>query len=211
VNRRNVIFSGGSFVLAGTIAMVVGLEAKGKLSSNSTQFRSSRHPRQPQHPNDLSSLINQDGDQFSFERLKGRTVVMNFIFTHCPSSCPMQTRALTAVQRTVPKSLQHRVQFVSVSMDPARDTPPVLKQYASSLGADLTNWSFVTGADEEITWLHQHFDAKVKRIDGGQFDHRVAVYLLDASGRFIQRYTGDLDQPRLAKEIGDVDSLYNRS
>jgi protein SCO1/2 len=204
MNRRKVvIFAGGLFVLAG--AIIVGLRVRAP------------HLQHPQDINDindindLTSLIDQDGNQFSFERLKGRTVVMNFVFTHCPTSCPLQTKALTAVQRAVAKSLHDRVQFVSVSMDPARDTPAVLKQYASSLGADPTNWSFVTGADDEIAWLHQYFGAQVKRTDGGQFDHRVAVYLLDASGRFIQRYTGDLEQPRLAKEIGDVDSLYNKS
>jgi protein SCO1/2 len=199
MNHRRVviaILAGGSLMIAA--AIIVGL-------------RHPRHLRQPQQLDDLTSLINQDGNQFSFERLKGRTLVMNFIFTHCPTSCPMQVKALTAVQRAVSRSQHDRVQFVSVSMDPARDTAPVLKQYASSLGADLTNWSFVTGADDEIRWLHQHFDAKVKRVDGGQFDHRVAVYLLDANGRFIQRYTGNLDQTRLAKEIGEVDSLYNKS
>src|SRR5262245_14259863 len=83
-------------------------------------------------PHQLASLADQDGKPFSFTQLQGHTVVMNFIFTHCPVSCPQQTRALTAVQRALPKSLQGRVRFVSVSMDPARDTPPVLKQYAAA-------------------------------------------------------------------------------
>jgi len=161
-------------------------------------------------PNDLKSLVDQEGKRFSFDQLKGRTVVMNFVFTHCPVSCPLQTRALTAVQRALPRSLHDRVQFVSVSMDPARDTPAVLKQYALALGANLTNWSFVTGNEDEITWFHKHYNAQVKRTEGGQFDHRVAVYLLDANQNLIQTYTGDFDQSRLAKEIGEVDHIYNK-
>jgi protein SCO1/2 len=161
-------------------------------------------------PDDLQSLVDQEGKSFSFVHLKGRTVVMDFIFTHCPSSCPMQLRALIGIQRALPAALQSHVQFVSVSMDPARDTPAVLKAYAASLGADLGNWSFVTGADQEITWLHQYFHLRVKPIEGGLFDHRVIVYLLDATGRLIQKYSGDLDQARLIKEIGEVDSLFNK-
>ena len=162
-------------------------------------------------PTELASLEDHEGKRFSFDRLKGRTVVMNFIFTHCPVSCPMQTKALTAVQQALPKALHDRVRFVSVTMDPTRDTPPVLRQYGATMGADLTNWSFVTGQADEIAWLHKHYNAQVKATDGGQFDHRVAVYLLDANRNLIQTYTGDFDQVRLVKEIGEVDGLYNKS
>lgn len=203
MNRRMlVIATAGAFLLAGV--GFVTRRAKDDL-------KSSQSAHTPDHPNDLTSLVDQEGGRFAFESLKGRTVVMNFIFTHCQTSCPLQTQALTAVQRALAPSLQGRVQFVSVSMDPERDTPPVLKRYASKLRASLGNWSFVTGDEREITWLHQHFGAQVKRMGGDQFDHRVAVYLIDANGRFVQRYAGDLDQPRLVKEIGDVDGLYHKS
>ena len=161
-------------------------------------------------PNDLKSLVDQNGERFSFDRLKGHTVVMNFVFTHCPVSCPLQTRALAAVQRALPQALRGRVRFVSLTMDPARDTPAVLKQYARTMGADFTNWSFATGNEDEITWLNKHYNAQVKRTAGDQFDHRVAVYLLDANHNLIQTYTGDFDQSRLTKEIGEVDSIYNK-
>lgn len=173
-------------------------------------YRPAQPAASPHHPNDLLSLVDQDGRAFSLQRLRGRTLVMNFIFTHCAASCPMQLRALTGVQRALPEDLSRRVQFVSVTMDPERDTPSVLKQYAARMGARLPNWSFVTGHPAEITWLHQHFGAQVKRANGDQFDHRVAVYLLDADGAFAQNYVGNLDQSRLVKEIADVDGLYHK-
>jgi protein SCO1/2 len=158
-------------------------------------------------PDALRGLVDQDGRSFSFERLKGRTVVMNFIFTHCAVSGPQQTRALAEIQRALPAPLRERVQFVSVSMDPARDTAPVLKQFASGVGADLAGWSFVTGDEHEIDWLHRHYNLQVEKTDGDPLDHRVIVYLLDSGGRLIQRFTGELDQFRVAQEIGTVDSL----
>jgi protein SCO1/2 len=162
-------------------------------------------------PFDLSTLVDQEGRRFSFAALKGKTVVMNFIFTHCPVSCPAQTRALTLIQHAVPKPMASRVRFVSVTMDPERDTPPALKQYAALIGADLANWSFVTGNEGELGWLHHYYDVRVTRSTPGQFDHRVAVYLIDASGRLLQKYSGDFDKPRLLREIGEVDRLFNKT
>jgi protein SCO1/2 len=206
--RRGVFVLGGIGVLLIAGAFAVRLATGDRIgAAPDTSSKAVSAVR----PDDLKSLRNHDGQRFSFTGMRGRTVVMNFIFTHCPVSCPLQTRALIAIQRTLPRPLQARVHFLSVSMDPARDTSSVLKQYATTLGADLRNWSFVTGGDDEIAWLHKHFNAQVKRAARGQFDHRVAVYLLDANRQLIQTYTGDLDQARLVKEIGEVDSLYNKS
>lgn len=165
----------------------------------------------PQAPSDLVSLVDQENRQFSFQALKGRTLVVSFIFTHCRTSCPLQVQGLTRVQRGLAPALSQRVQFVSFSIDPQRDTPAVLTQYAAAVGAELSNWSFVTGHPQEISWLHQHFGAQVKRISADQLDHRVAVYLLDANGELAQKYTGEVEPLRLAKEIADVDTLYNKS
>lgn len=162
-------------------------------------------------PFQLATLVDQEGRRFSFADLKGKTVVMNFIFTHCPVSCPAQTRALTMIQRALPKALASDVRFVSVTMDPERDTPPALKQYAAAIGADLGSWSFVTGNEGELAWLHRYYDVRVTRSTPGQFDHRVVVYLLDASGRLMQKYAGDFDKPRLLREIGEVDRLFNKT
>lgn len=165
----------------------------------------------PKAPSDLVTLVDQDKRPFSLQRLEGRTLAVSFIFTHCQTSCPLQVQALSGVQRALPRALSKRVQFVSFSIDPERDTPAVLAQYASTMGVDLENWSFVTGHPQEISWLHQHFGAQVKRLTGDQLDHRVAVYLLDANGQLAQKYTGNLDPMRLAKEIADVDNLYNQT
>lgn len=156
----------------------------------------------------LGTLVDQNGVRFRFEALRGRTVVMNFIFTHCFSSCPMQTRALAAVQRKVGETLGDRVAFVSVSLDPERDTPAELKRFASGLGADLSRWSFVTGAKEEIALLTQRFPVQARPLPAGQIDHRIAVFLFDRDQRLLQTYTGEpLDEPRLISEIQTVDRM----
>lgn len=205
MNRRVLVaVAATACLLVGAGFTVVAFRAKGA-------WKPSQPVAAPRDPSDLTSLVDQDAKPFSLHELKGRTVVMNFIFTHCQTTCPLQLQSLTAVQRALPRTLANRVQFVSVSMDPERDTPEVLGKYAATMGARLDNWSFVTGHPQEIRWLHEHFGAQVKRLSGGQFDHRVAVYLLDANSQFVQKYLGNLDPTRLATEIGDVDSLYNKS
>jgi protein SCO1/2 len=121
--------------------------------------------------------------------------------------CPAQTQALVGVQRGLPPALRSRVRFVSVTVDPDRDSVPVLKRYAASMGADLSGWSFVTGEAPELEWLYRYYSVGVTALDDGQFDHELGVYLLDARGRVMQRYTGSIDKTRLVREIAEVDAL----
>lgn len=196
-------------------AVTCVIAVAGLVIALASQARGPWEPSQPaaspRAPSDLLSLVDQDNRPFSLTALEGRTLAVSFIFTHCQTSCPLQAQALAGVQRVLSPALSERVQFVSFSIDPLRDTPSVLAQYAKAMGARLDNWSFVTGHPQELTWLHQHYGAQVKRLSGDQLDHRVAVYLIDAKGELAQKYTGDIDPSRLAKEIGDVDRLYNPS
>jgi len=158
-------------------------------------------------PKDLRSLIDQEGRPFSFARLANTTVLVNFIFTHCAVSCPAQTQALVGIQRKLPPALRPRVRFVSVTVDPERDTAPILKRYAKAMGADLSGWSFVTGAASELDWLQRYYAAGATVRNDSPLDHQVGVYLLDAQGRLMQKYAGDFNKPRLLREIGEVDAL----
>lgn len=156
---------------------------------------------------DLHSLRDQEGRPFSFARFARKTVLVNFIFTQCPMQCPAETQQLVGIQRALPPALRSRVRFLSVTVDPDRDTAPVLKRYAEAMGSDLLTWSFVTGEPSDLDRLYRYFGAGVRPLKDGQFDHQVGVYLLDARGRVMQRYTGDLDKARLLREIAEVDAL----
>jgi cytochrome oxidase Cu insertion factor (SCO1/SenC/PrrC family) len=158
-------------------------------------------------PQSLRSLIDQDGHAFAFARLAHKTVLVNFIFTTCAVSCPAQTHALVGIQRALPPALRSRVRFVSVTVDPVQDSALALKRYATSMGADLSGWSFVTGKASELDWLQHYYSVGVTVRNDGQFDHEVGIYLLDAQGRLMQRYAGNFDKRRLLREIAEVDAL----
>ena len=88
--------------------------------------------------------IDQDGQSVSSESLTGSVWVADFIFTRCAGQCPLMTSRMAQVVETVRED--ERVQFVSFTVDPSWDTPPVLSQYARTQGAiSRPSWRFVTG------------------------------------------------------------------
>ncbi len=89
-------------------------------------------------------LTDQNEQSFGPNDLLGKVWVANFIFTSCPSMCPILTATMAGMQKDL-ADRRDAVHFVSVTVDPKIDTPPVLKSYAESHGADPRNWSFLTG------------------------------------------------------------------
>lgn len=98
-------------------------------------------------------LVGTDNKPFSSGQLKGKVWMASFVFTSCKNSCPM----LTAQMKRLSKSLPEGPDFamVSFSVDPKKDTPEVLRQYAHSLGAEDPRWHFVTGTVPKLKSLIQ--------------------------------------------------------
>ncbi len=94
-------------------------------------------------------LRNQEAELITLKNLQGKVTVVNFIFTTCPGICPILTQNMSAVERNT-RELGSNVQFISISVDPMTDSPPVLKDYAKKHGLDLSRWNFLTGPLAEI-------------------------------------------------------------
>jgi protein SCO1/2 len=96
------------------------------------------------------SAQDQAGQPFTLSQLSGQVWVANFVFTDCPSVCPMLTSQMGNLQRRMAPQAP-ALRYVSISVDPAQDTPPVLAAYAARHQADLSTWRFVTLGDHEAT------------------------------------------------------------
>lgn len=94
-------------------------------------------------------LLDQNGRGFARDQLRGVVWVANFMFTSCPDVCPVLTARMSGV-RTQLAPERGRVRFVSFSVDPANDSPGVLKKYASEHRADWPDWSFATGPLDRV-------------------------------------------------------------
>ena len=99
-------------------------------------------------------LRDQTGNSFGTDQLKDKPWVANFIFTRCPTTCPIQTRNLAKLQKQLKKmSGAEDVQLVSITVDPQFDTEAVLADYAQKMKADPQGWHFLTGTRDDIWQL----------------------------------------------------------
>jgi protein SCO1/2 len=155
-----------------------------------------------------AALIDQDGQARQFAEFQGKTVVFSFFFASCPSVCPLETRALAEVQRRLSPALRRRVQFVSLTVDPEKDSPERLKTFALANNADLNSWSFVRASGPATMALTKELEvfAGPQQAQAAPVGHGTSVYLFDARGRLMQRYAGSpLDGARLAREVEQLD------
>ena len=140
----------------------------------------------------------------------GRLLVLNFIFTQCPSACPLQTQQLRKVQQGINANTAQQVQFVSISIDPRRDTPAVLMAYAKRLGVDFANWQFATGPEKGVAALSQAFDAAATTLAGSDIpDHKMRVFVLSPSQNILQVYAGaQFDVERVIADLNGFHQAY---
>jgi len=100
-----------------------------------------------------AKLVDETGKTVQLESMKGRVTVYDFIFTNCTGTCPIMTHNMRALTPKIDKDAP--VRFVSISVDPARDTPAVLAAYAKRVRND-PRWTFLTGDRAEIVKLSVH-------------------------------------------------------
>lgn len=132
-------------------------------------------------------LTTQDGDSVRFfdDLIKDKIVVVNFIYTTCADTCPLETAQLVKVQQILGDRLGQDVFFYSITIDPDHDTAPVLKEYKDRFRA---NWTFLTGADSDITQLRKKLGLYIQEIQDGSNNHNVSMIIGNQStGRWMKR------------------------
>lgn len=142
-------------------------------------------------------LVDQAGSVVKSEQLRGRVLVVSFVFTTCTEACPLITAQLARTQRRVrAEKLDGRVRFVSITLDPATDRPEVLRRYADVYGLDLASWYLLTGASDDVGRVVRAFG--LNAIARERVVHGSLVVLVDAKGQIAERRTDlELDPERL--------------
>lgn len=100
-------------------------------------------------------LIDQEERPVTSEQFRGKIVVANFVYTNCKDICPLLTRQMRTLQEELRRTglLGSQVHLLSFTVDPARDTPAVLRAYAARYQADPSAWRFLTGREDEVVPL----------------------------------------------------------
>jgi protein SCO1/2 len=141
-------------------------------------------------------LYDQDGRVVDSARFRGRQVMLNFIYSRCPvaNMCPLSTSKMMATQKLARESGVADIEFVSVTLDPAYDTPGVLREYADARGIDTRNFSFLTGPEAAIRDLLTQFGV-IAEFKDGILNHTLATLLIDGKGRVAWRADGSSWEP----------------
>ena len=142
-------------------------------------------------------FTNELGRAVSLGQFRGQAIALTFFFTRCPipQYCPRLSRNFEEVQRklTAMANAPTNWHLVSVTFDPAHDTPAVLQAYATAYHYDPAHWSFLTGSPDKIAELARACDVKFQA-DGGFFNHNFRTLIIDASNRLQMVFptSGDL-------------------
>ncbi len=134
-------------------------------------------------------LVTHEGEQVRFfDLIEGKVVAINFIYTTCPDSCPMETARLLEVHRILGDRVGKDVFFYSITIDPEHDTQPVLKAFADSWRIP-EGWKFLTGDEEDIALVRQKLGVYSEEEDGGgSKDHDLSLVIGNqATGRWMRR------------------------
>jgi protein SCO1 len=212
--RRNLLAA-----LAAAAALVLG-------TLGTTQARSSRWGETyiPNLP-----VVTQDGETLHFydDLIKDKVIVISFIYTSCTDICPLTTARLVEVREKLGDAVGRDIFFISLTVDPERDTPERLKAFADAFHiGDGPGWRFVTGKPEDIHLINLRFGDR--SADRGLSDHRNEIVIGNgAIGDWTRNSVlGDLeqvvmdirsmdpkgrDQVRVASQAGGIDQMHTLS
>lgn len=144
-----------------------------------------------------------NGEAVSLESTNGKARLVYFYFANCPDVCPPTTFLLSQVQEQLEKegTLGTKAELVSITFDPERDTPEVIKAFAERNFAQPKGWKFLRGDDGEQTLkLARDFGVSVVKTEDGNFAHKNIITLVDQDGQ-IRKWIDGSDEAVTAEQI----------
>lgn len=151
-------------------------------------------------------LTSQTGQDFDRKTLNGKIWVADFIFTTCQGPCPRMSSLMRQVQQAV--TMFPKVRLVSFTVDPKRDTPAVLSEYAKRYHAEPDRWVFLTGEQARLHSLKREA-FKLGDVDGS-LNHSTRLILIDGQSR-IRGYYGTSEDSPVAQIVRDIKRLVHET
>jgi protein SCO1/2 len=133
------------------------------------------------------ALQDSDGNAVSLANLRGKIVVLHFIYASCPDACPLHAERIAQVQEMINATpMRDQVEFITITTDPARDTAEVMRSYGEAHGLDPVNWTFLTSgpdrAEDTTRRLAQQFEHSFTPTEDGEQMHGVVTHVIDRDG-----------------------------
>jgi protein SCO1 len=137
------------------------------------------------------TLRDTSGRIVRLSALRGRVVLLSFLYTHCTAACPLLTQQMVLLHARLKHAGVHSrdVSFFSVTVDPRRDSADALSNYARSVGVDLGTWRFLRARSEKLAPVLAAYDEWTRPLPNGEIDHPARLYLIDRQGRIREIYS----------------------
>ena len=128
------------------------------------------------------TLINQDKKEVNFQDFRGKAVLLTFIYTNCPTSCPITTKKFVQIQKDMADTVGSELILLAITVDPEFDTPDKLRAFALDLDVDLRTMHFLTGENTVVKKVLKDYGIWSLKDDEGFIDHPAIAYMIDDFG-----------------------------
>src|SRR5208283_4487766 len=156
-----------------------------------------------------TKLVDQNGNTVVLSSLKGKPLVVDFIYTSCPGPCLMETAKFANVALRLGNDLGSKVTLVSITVDPEHDGPKQLLDYSKQQGADEKGWYFLTGGPADVDKALAGFKLSRQIQPDGSVGHLVDMMLVGPDGRLVREYNGEIVKAQ--DIVDDVKKTLNNS
>jgi protein SCO1 len=142
-------------------------------------------------------LINQSGRQISFRQFRGKALLITFIYSRCPLSdyCPRMSRNFAAIDKSLQSdpAMYRKTHLLSISFDPAYDSPAVLRSYGEAYTGNYTkekfeHWDFAAPSKTDLPKLLEFFDVGATPGENHTFTHSLSTAVIAPDGKVVQWY-----------------------
>lgn len=137
-----------------------------------------------------STWYDQDSQQMQFDDLDAKVFVTAMIFTQCQSACPRIASDLQRIEQSIPPEKIGSVRFLLISMDPWRDSPSRLREFAREHQLTPGRWTLLTATESDVLEVSSVLNVRVKRMSDGNFDHSNIIHILDGQGHIVHQQVG---------------------
>jgi protein SCO1 len=149
------------------------------------------------------ALIDQQGKRVRFADLRGKIVLVTFLYTQCPDICPLMAANLNAAVRELGPAERADVRVLAISVDPERDTPANVRGYVK-VHQLLPQFRYLIGTEQELTEVWRKFDVQAVARGPELVDHTAYTLLVNRSGRGLVIYPSDFTSQDILHDLRRV-------
>jgi protein SCO1 len=142
------------------------------------------------------ALTDHDGRTLALADLRGRVLVAAMVYSSCRSVCPRVTEDMKGIEKQISDQGRKDVGFVLFSLDPGRDTPAALRQFAGEHALDLSRWRLFASSEDGVRDLSAVLGVKYQPEDNGEIAHSAMIFVIDREGVVRHRQVGLSQNPQ---------------